>query len=155
RTGPAHRPCAAARLRDRQGGLRGALRGPAPPRVAARTAGGRAQARRLRCGRPDLTHPFAQEAPPVTPRPQSPVSPPEPPAGRQAGPRAARRPGAPKRKPAAKKSAGAAGKKPAAPAKTAAAKTRAKSTAQATAKKAGAARAVATVKAADKKTPAG
>src|SRR5690606_12175261 len=143
RTGPAHRPRAAARLRDRQGGLRGALRGPAPPRVAARTASGRAQARRLRCGRPDLTHPFAQEAPPVTPRPESPASQPEPPAGRPAEPQAAPPPAAPKRKPAAKKSAAAG--------KTAAAKSPARSTA----KKAGAARAAATVKAAEKKTPAG
>src|SRR5690606_16046290 len=79
---------AAARLRDRQGGLRGALRGPAPPRVAARTAGGRAQARLLRGGRPDLTHPFAQEAPPVTRRPESPASQPGPPAARPAEPHA-------------------------------------------------------------------
>ncbi len=40
RPGPAHRSRAAAGVRDRQGGVRGGVRGTAPPRLAAGTDGG-------------------------------------------------------------------------------------------------------------------
>src|SRR5690606_32763623 len=75
---------AAARLRDGQGRLRGAVRGTPPPRPAADPAGGHPHAR----GRRPLTH--GQPAPPPAPHlPRPPARPPLPdPPSRPALPRA-------------------------------------------------------------------